>query len=103
MEEKELLTADAAAAKLYITRRTILKWARDGKIESFKVSRKMVLFTAEAIDKLLQKKAVVLKSEATNHQRAGRKMGSPQKTKGGGKKTSGESWSNLRKEVMQWQ
>ena len=50
MSAKELLTPDEAALLLKMTKRTILKWAREGKIESVRVSRKIILFAAEAIE-----------------------------------------------------
>jgi|WetSurSiteA1Bulk_404760.scaffolds.fasta_scaffold52990_2 excisionase family DNA binding protein len=102
MEEKELLTADAAAAKLYVTKRTILRWAREGKIKCRRISRKVVLFSQEAIDSLGQIGTNEVKLEAINHQGAGRKITSPQTKKGGGKKTSGELSGDLRKEVLSW-
>ena len=57
MSEKELLNAVKAAEKLKITKRTLLRWARENRIESVKVSRKVVLFTAEAIDDFVKSRA----------------------------------------------
>ena len=102
MEEKELLTAEAAAAKLRITKRTILRWARESKLECVRASRKVVLFTSDAIEMFLQSRTIQVKSETTNHQQAGRKMTSPQTKKGGDKKNSGELSGDLRKEVLSW-
>ena len=56
MERKELLTAVEAAAYLNVTKRTILRWAREGKIERMKISGKLVLFTPEAIDIFLKRR-----------------------------------------------
>ena len=104
MPGKELLTAAEAASKLKITKRTLLKWARENKIESVKLSRKVVLFTAEAIDDFVKSGANKLEPAPMNHQRAGRMMNSPNPTKkGGDKPDSGELWKDLRKEVIQWQ
>ncbi|MGO9117529.1 MAG: helix-turn-helix domain-containing protein [Desulfomonilaceae bacterium] len=100
--ETKLLTAAEAATKLRINKRTILKWARDGKIESEKISRKVVLFAEEAIDRFLKSTPTRIQSERTNHQEAGRTMPSPAKRKGGNKRSSGELVSDLRKEVMSW-
>ncbi|MGO9116058.1 MAG: helix-turn-helix domain-containing protein [Desulfomonilaceae bacterium] len=101
MEGKEL-TAEAAAARLCVTKRTILRWAREGKIECVRASRKVVLFTSDAIERFLQSRTIEVKSETTNHQQAGRMMTSPEKRKGGGKKNSGELSGDLRKEVLSW-
>ena len=104
MDRKELLTAAEAAERLNVTKRTILRWAREGKIERITISTKVVLFTAEAIDKFLQHKTNEVESKTTEHRRAGRKTSSPKPMKkGGGKKSSGESWRSLRKEVATWQ
>ena|SRR5271157_3143875 len=101
---KELLSSDEAASKLKITKRTILRWARDGKIECVRISAKVVLFTAEAIDRFVGSRTFEVESPAVNHRGAGRKMASPKPMrKGGDNRTSGELWKDLRKEVKQWQ
>ncbi|MGO9568460.1 MAG: helix-turn-helix domain-containing protein [Desulfomonilaceae bacterium] len=104
MSEKELLTAAEAAERLKIAKRTLLRWARENKIESVKLSRKVVLFTAEAIDDFVKSREHKVEPAPTSHQGAGRKMARPTPTKkGGDRRTSGELWKDLRKEVMQWQ
>ena len=104
MPGKELLKPDEAAARLQITKRTLLRWARENKIESVKLSRKVVLFTAEAIDDFVKSRAKKIEPAPMNHQAAGRKIASPTPTKkGGDKRNSGELWKDLRKEVRQWQ
>jgi len=104
MPGKELLKPDEAAAILKIAKRTLLKWARENKIESVKLSRKVVLFTAEAIDEFVKSGAKKIEPAPMNHQRAGKMMASPNPTKkGGDKRNSGELWKDLRKEVIQWQ
>jgi len=87
MEEKELLTAAEAATRLHVAKRTILRWAREGKIGYVRVSRKVILFTAEAIDRFVQRRAFDVESPKMNHQEAGRQITSPKTKKGGGKKT----------------
>ena len=104
MPGKELLKPDEAAARLQITKRTLLRWARENRIESVKLSRKVVLFTAEAIDEFVKSREHKAEPAAMNHQTAGRMMTSPIPTKkGGDKRNSGELWKDLRKEVIQWQ
>src|SRR5208283_1910987 len=99
---KELLSADEAASKLKITKRTILRWAREGKIECVRISAKVVLFAVEAIDRFVQRRTFGIESPAVNHRGAGRKMTSPEPRKGG-TRASGELWRDLRKEVLSCQ
>jgi len=104
MSGNELLTAAEAAEKLRIDKRTLLKWARENKIESVKVSRKVVLFTAEAIDDFIRSRENKIQFAPMSHRGAGRKMASLTPTKkGGDKKNSGESWRDLRQEVSSWE
>ncbi len=99
---KELISADEAASRLRITKRTLLRWAREGKIECARISAKVVLFTAEAIDGFVGRRTFEVESPAVNHRGAGRKMTSP-KLRKGGKRASGELWRDLRKEVLSCQ
>jgi excisionase family DNA binding protein len=103
VEGKELLTAEAVATKLNITKRTVLKWAREGKIERVKISGKVVLFTAEAVDRFLQTRTVDVKSTSTERKSSGRRTPNPNPKKGGDKRVSRESWRGLREEVATWQ
>jgi len=103
MDGKELLSADETAAKLNISRRTLLRWARERKIECVRISRKVVFFTGAAIDKFLQAGTIGVESPHVNHKGAGRKMTSPAERKGGGTRVSGESWQDLRTEVLSWE
>ncbi len=99
---KELISADEAASKLKITKRTILRWAREGKIECVRISAKVVLFTAEAIDRFVGTRTFEVESLAVNHSGASRKMTAPEPRKGG-TRASGELWRDLRKEVLSCQ
>jgi hypothetical protein len=68
------------------------------------LSRKVVLFTADAIDDFVQSRSKKAEPAPINHQGAGRMIASPTPTKrGGDKRNSGELWKDLRKEVIQWQ
>jgi len=100
MEQKALLTPDEAGSLCNVTGKTLLRWAREGKIECVRVSRKVIEFTREAVDNFLRSKTIPVELEPMNHQGAGRKMTSPETRKGGSKKHSGELWSDLRKEVL---
>jgi len=99
-----LLSAAEAAENLKITKRTLLRWARENQIESVRLSRKVVLFAAEAIDEFVKGRARKVEPAPMNQQEAGRITASRKLTnRGGGKKNSGELWNDLRKEVRQWQ
>jgi excisionase family DNA binding protein len=99
----DFITAEETASKLNVTKRTVLKWARQGKLECVRISAKVVLFTVEAIDRFVQSRTYAVECLTVDHNRAGRKMTSPPTKKGGDKRGSGELWKDLRKEVKQWQ
>jgi excisionase family DNA binding protein len=103
MSEQELLTADEAAKKLRIAKRTLLRWARENRIETVRFSRKVVLFTSEAIDDFVTSRAKKIEPASPNHQEAGKKVASPTpRKKGGDRRNSGELSGDLRKEVLSW-
>ncbi len=102
MSGKELLTAAEAAEKIRIAKRTLLRWARENKIESVRVSNKKILFTEQAIERFIQEQTHGIKALDSKMDRAARKKARPKQQKGGGKETSGEMWRGLRKEVHKW-
>jgi excisionase family DNA binding protein len=103
-DRKELMTAAEAAQYLSITKRTILKWARAGRIDRVKISRKVVLFAAEAVENFLKHRTNELKSQTRQSEHAVRTASFPKpKKKGGAYKHSGESWRDLRQEVSSWE
>ena len=103
MSEKELLTVEEAAERLRITTRTLLKWAREGRVESIRVSRKKILFTEEAIERFIQAQTRGIQSGLVKMDRAASsKVVRPKPKEGGGKRSSGESWRDLRQEVSLW-
>jgi excisionase family DNA binding protein len=102
MSEKELLTAAEAAEKLRIAKRTLLRWARQRRIESVRISKKKILFTEEAIQRFLQAWTHGIESGAVKKDRTARKRACPKPEEGGGERSSGEMWKGLRKEVHTW-
>jgi len=103
MSEKELFTAAEAAEKLRIAKRTLLRWARENKIQTVRLSRKVVLFTDEAIDGFVKSRERKIEPAPETHRGAGKRMTSPiPKKKGGDRKHSGELSGDLRKEVLSW-
>ena len=102
MSDKELLTADEAAEKLRIAKRTLLRWARERKIESVRVSEKRILFTEEAIEKFIETRTNGKDSATIKRDQKSRRSARPKPKQGGGKRSSGEMWRGLRKEVHTW-
>jgi excisionase family DNA binding protein len=102
MSGNELLTAAEAAEKLRIAKRTLLRWARENRIESVRISEKRILFTEEAIERFLQARTHGIESASVKKDRTARKPARPEPKEGGGKRSSGEMWRGLRKEVHTW-
>jgi excisionase family DNA binding protein len=102
MSEKELLTAAEAAEKLRIAKRTLLRWARENRIGSVRISTKRILFTEEAIETFLQARTHGIESGPVKKDRTDRRPARPKPKEGGGKRSSGEMWRGLRKEVHTW-
>lgn len=102
MFAKELLSADEAASALNVTRRTILRWARDRKIESVRVSPKVILFPVSGLETFVIEKTRGVESPMPARPRSDVRTGAPKGKKGGGNGSSGESWQGLKKEVLSW-
>ena len=102
MSGDELLTAAEAANKMRIAKRTLLRWARENRIESVRISEKRILFTEEAIERFLQARTHGIESTPVKKYRTARKLAGPEPKEGGGKRSSGEMWRGLRKEVHTW-
>jgi excisionase family DNA binding protein len=103
MSEKGLLTTAEAAERLKIAKRTLLRWARERRIESVRISNKKILFTDQAIERFLQARTHGIESGSVTKDRTDRRPTRPNSKEGGGKRSSGELWKDLRKEVKQWQ
>ena len=52
----ELMNADEAAQLLNVTRRSILRLAKEKKIECVRISKKTILFSPEAIDEFVRQR-----------------------------------------------
>jgi excisionase family DNA binding protein len=102
MSGKELLTAAEAAKELRIAKRTLLRWARENKIESVRVSNKKILFTENAIEKYIQTRTNGTDSATIKRDRKSRRQAQLKPKQGGDKRSSGEMWRGLRKEVHKW-
>ena len=100
---KELMNAEEAAQLLNVTRRTLLRWAREKKIECVRISKKTILFSPDAIDEFVRQRTHGVEFPTKNKGQAGVKSPRPKSSRKGGGKSSGEMWNDLRKEVRTWQ
>ena len=100
---KELINADEAAQLLNVTKRTLLRWGRERKIECVRISKKTILFSLDAIDEFVRQRTHGVEFPTKNKGQAGVRSPRPKSKKKGGEKTSGEMWNDLRKEVLTWQ
>ena len=104
MSGKELLSAGEAAEKLRITKRTLLKWARTGRIARIKISGRVVLFTVEAVENFLKQNQNDVRLRTMKSEHARRTACSPNASrKGENGPSSRKSWRSLREEVATWQ
>ena len=99
---KELINADETARLLNVTRRTLLRWARERKIECVRISRKKILFAVEAVDEFVEKSTHGVEFPKTNRRTGSVKTPRPKSNRKGGGKRSGGMWNDLRKEVRTW-
>ena len=99
----ELLSAEEAAARLKVARRTLLKWAREGKIGSVKIFAKMIRFTEEQIAEFLTRMTHEMRPEKTGQRSPGTPASFAQlPSKPSRKKQPTQSWKELREEVRSW-
>lgn len=102
MSKKELLTANEAAQRLQIAKRTLLRWARENRIESVRLSEKRILFTEGAIEEFIQTRTKGTESATIQRSKKSRRPAQAKSKRGGSKRSSGEMWRGLRKEVHTW-
>ena len=102
MSVKELLTADEAAKLLKIARPTLLRWARERKIESVRVSSKVVLFTAEGLESFLTSRTLGVEPTTSPQPTPATRNSGTSPRQHGKKNSRNQSWQDLRKEVLSW-
>ncbi len=100
MSAKALLTAEESASLLKIARRTLLRWARERKIESLRVSSKVILFTTDAIESFLAARTVEVKPMAVPLARVAMRKARRLSKQRGRKSPSAQTWEELKKEVL---
>jgi len=95
-----LLTPEEVASILSVDKRTVLGWARDGKLERVKISGKMVLFTPQSIICFVKSKTQSVKSITAPNPKGQARVEKSITRKGGGSNSSRKSsWRSLREEV----
>jgi predicted site-specific integrase-resolvase len=92
------MTPEDVAHEFSVDRRTVLKWAREGKLHSVRRSRKIIRFSREYIISLGRTCTEAVESPTS------RKTEVPARNlstlnKKGGRKASRKSWRSLREEV----
>jgi excisionase family DNA binding protein len=97
-----LLTPDDVASMFSVDRRTVLKWARDKKLERVKTSGKVIRFTPESIDLFVKSKIQGVESATTPRPkpRAGSEKSIAKK--GGVSQSSRKSSWRSRREATKW-
>jgi excisionase family DNA binding protein len=96
MNEEQLLHPNEAAAILRVSKRTLLKWAREGEIDCVRTSTKQVLFEAEDVNDFFKNCTIAISSPRADHQSRGRRMSaSNTKKKEAHRQRSRKSWRNL--------
>ncbi len=99
----ELLSAEEAAARLKAARRTLLKWAREGKISSVRLSAKMIRFTEEQVAEFISRMTHEIRPEKTVRRSVVTRAPSRQlASKPDRKKQPAKSWKELRAEMDSW-
>gem|GEM_PF-2034559 len=101
----ELLSAEEAATKLKVSvsKKTLLKWAREGKIGSVRLPAKMVRFSEEQLSEFIRRMTHDIRPEKTGRRSPGTPAQSPQlPSKPSRKKQPTQSWKELREEIRSW-
>ena len=98
-----LLTPDDVASLFSVDKRTVLKWARDKKLERVKIYGKVILFTSESVNLFVKSKIQGVESvTAPNPKPRARAEKSVTKKGGLSQSSRKSSWRSLREEATQW-
>jgi excisionase family DNA binding protein len=96
----KLLTPEDVASLLAVDKRTVLKWARDGKLGRVKISGKVILFTSESVNLFVKSKIQGVESVTTPKPKPRARSEKSITRKGGLSQSSRKSsWRSLREEV----
>ena len=101
--EPLLMTPEDVAYEFSVDRRTVLKWAREGKLDCIRRSKKIIRFNREYIKSLERSGAEYIESPSTNKKTEDWVKNSSTTKKKGDIKASRKSWRSLREEVTKCQ
>jgi hypothetical protein len=98
------MTPEDVAHEFSVDKRTILRWAREGKLDCIRQSKKIIRFSRQYIISLGIPCRQDIKSESTpNRNKIGITNSATPKKKGDKRTSRESSWRNLRKEVTKCQ
>jgi len=98
------MTPEDVAALFCVDRRTVLKWAREGKLNCIKPSKKTIRFSREAVYSFARTGYHGIESGVSQNRMRERVPDSPRiKGKGGSRASRESSWRSLREEVTKCQ
>lgn len=98
---RNLMTPEDVAYEFSVDRRTVLRWAREGKLGHVKLSHKNLRFTESQVQEFIQSKSVANPNVIDNARP--RQLTSRPIKKEGGEKSTGDSARAIRKELRSWQ
>ena len=101
--ESLLMTPEDVAAMFCVDRRTVLKWAREGKLDSVRPSKKTIRFSRESVYSFARTGPHGIESGITRNIMRDREPDSIRIKEKGGSRTSRKSWRSLREEVTKCQ
>ena len=97
-----LFIPEAVAEMFSVDKRTVLKWAREGKLESVKISKKVILFTLESINRFVNGRIQGIESVTASKTKARVRAEKSVKKGGSSQSSRKSSWRSLREEATQW-
>lgn len=97
-----LLKAEEVAVWLQVSKETVLRYRRKGKLQGVKTSRKNIRFSREQVQKLIDSNSDV-ETSCDNGKKRGKIESRSSKVvaRGGRCGSSRKSWGDLRKEVLE--
>lgn len=100
----DLLSAEEAAMRLRVSRRTLLKWARKGKIGCIRLSAKMIRFSEDQIAEFILRMTHEMEPVNTTSPvvRPSRKPLPRIPLDSHPRQRDNSSWKELRKEMDSW-
>ena len=104
--ESLLMTPEDVAIMFSVDRRTVLKWGREGKLQSIKASKKTVRFSRESVYSFARTGCHGIESGISRNkmrESVPDSIRAKEKRKGGNRTSRESSWRSLREEVTKCQ